>query len=188
MGMKCLVAMTKCLSAFGSDRKKIGEAIHALQPGTDVTSCHATMVTLGNFVAPGQRPKPTACRTPAEALTSLRGLLQGDEVIFVDLKPDHHFILFPLDGKEMGLLQGFESDPEVDGITGYGLYDWINSGKCKMPIDAFLDNFKRLFATSPKVRKAAAKSLFSISGSESYVGDWFATQTRLTNIYTVAMP
>lgn len=184
MGIGCSKAFGKCVKEFGSDSKKIGAAIDGYKSGTSPTSCFATMYVVGMMAAPGKPLTGVGVQTPAEAISRLKTLLQGDELIFVNIAPDHHFILFPLDRTEVGILQGFQSDPSADGTTGYSLFEWLQSGKEKIPVEAFLANFKLLFSGSKAYRQSAAQALFSISGSESYVAGWYKNQASITSMET----
>ena len=179
MGVNAGAAYQLCVNAYGNNPQSIRNAIEKQQPGTAPTSCHANMVVLATTAFQGFPPVPANAPDPHAALQSLSALLSQDVVIVVDISPDHHFVLFPLEAANtMALLQGFQGE-EGDGYT---VYEWIQSGKAEMPIDAFLQNFRLLISASKSMRQAAAASLFSIAGNVEYVKEWYNNQVSVPSM------
>ncbi len=146
----------------------------------------------------GENADPTACSANATVLSeslavpgsivvlphtnfqacekAIRKALADDKIVAIGISPDHHFVLLPLlSGTDLALLQAFQSRKRGDG-SGMTLFEWMEFEKYQMPIDAFLMSLRFLIGSgSAGPRKGSASSLFSMSGKEDYVEEYFTT-------------
>ena len=173
MGTNCKLAFAKAITLFHASSDAIETAIDNIRKGGNVTSCNYTMEVVGNAVGAGagitahKINDKKGAFDPRAARTQMHTLLGGDEVILVSIQRDHHFTVFPIDGHSVGLLQGFQGF--------YSLFDWINtSGKIKLPIETFEDNFSNLFSGTASVAADAAANLFALPGHEDDIKGYYS--------------
>jgi len=121
--------------------------------------CHGRPLNSHNLRANG------GVATGANAAGHLDTLLDGDEVIFVSVTPDHHFTVFPL-AHEVGLLHGFQGF--------YNLHTWITtSNKTKFTKANFKLQFRNIFSASSATRDAATTALFALPGGAGNITGYF---------------
>lgn len=92
-----------------------------------------------------------------ENLEEIRKLINNNYVVEIELMPDHHFIIFRKNRKELYLLNSFQNI--------FSLKDWMNNNLIMKPyltIDNFFSNFKTLINqfSEKKKRESAIINLF----------------------------
>lgn len=176
MGRRCQQLMDIVLGNLQKDPKHYEKIIQGEKGGADVTACSATATALAESLAVTGTIESLPFVPFATCEKNIRKALAEDKIVAIGISPDHHFILLPLlSGTELALLQAFQSRTRGDG-SGISLFDWIDFEKYRMPVDAFLISFRYMMCGgSVDVRKGVAGSIFSMSGKEEYVGDYFKT-------------
>jgi hypothetical protein len=132
--------------------------IHAAQPSGNVTSCNLTANVLGDIISsnPLQVPPAFGAKTLTQRVAVIANLLNSPKMIYVNIVPDHHFIVFPIDTDKVVVLQGFQDV--------YNLIDWMeNRGKGVMRKDEFVRALEDLVSGVEGRKRAAAVKLFSYS-------------------------
>lgn len=185
---KGLAAWAKCKVNFARSPAKFAQAMNKFAPGSTVDSCSVTQTVLSMVLTPGKAPtNPAVQRTTGgqfntlDATRQVEGLLNGDNVIYLSVSPNHYFTVVPLSDSEIGLLQGFQDS--------YNLHEWLaarDDGVMKKAF--FIENFYNLFSTSKHTSIEAAVNLFGIPGKEDEIRDWFMTSNvRLTQLAICAL-
>jgi hypothetical protein len=132
---------------------------------TDISSCNATVEILCDIITRGKSSSfkfnNFSPDVPQEArVRFISEKLEHPNLVYVQISPDHHFVVFPVDTGQVVLLQGFQ---EV-----YTLVDWMDAtnrgtyGKAR-----FIEQLSQLVQEGSNSSTRAALSLFSfnISGS-----------------------
>lgn len=141
------------------DQVKTKEGLQALieaaVPGGSIESCNATAEILGDIIS--SKPLKVVSgfegKPPADRVDIVAGLLETPKMVYLNIIPDHHFIVFPIDTDKVVILQGFQ------GV--YSLLDWMKArGTGVIRKDEFLAAMRDMATGSAGEKTAAAVKLF----------------------------
>jgi len=173
MDWKGMYAWVKCKNSFGGDPSKITEAIKGRDASANANSCAATQVVLGTVISPGKENRAIQSGkdgnyVPIDVAEKISALLDKGNVIYLEVKPNHHFTVIPLSDKEVSILQGFQS--------AYNLAEWINATDGGvMRKSSFLPHLATLLSSNKDNAKTSAKALFAFPGVEGPIEAWVDT-------------
>ena len=182
MNWKGMHAWAKCKVTFSTDGK-FTAAMATYAPGAKTDSCSVTQSVLGMVVSPGTPPQVAALKRNDLGAINTEGaskkvseLLDGDNVIYLSISPNHYFTVIPLSSNEVALLQGFQGS--------YTLTEWMQAKENGVMQKAtFMMHFYLLFSKTTSVAIEAAQGLFALPGREADIADWFKDgNVRLTQL------
>lgn len=152
-GVDAVKKVGKAFSTLDALTKKIREE----NPKTAVTSCNATAQIVGELIV-GDKPLTAAQglggKSPADRVKIIEALLKSPKMVYINITPDHHFIVVPIEDTMVSILQGFQ------GV--FHLVDWIkNRGEGVINKAEFLKAMGELVGGDKAAMQAAALKLFS---------------------------
>lgn len=95
-------------------------------------------------------------------------LLAKDHLLYVNISPDHHFVVIPTGDDAVSVVQGFQGSYRVD--------EWLdNANDGRMSRTDFVSNLRALTKPTGSAAgiQAAAVALFGFAGKESDIRGWF---------------
>lgn len=138
--------------------KQLTDLIHAAQPDGNVTSCNLTANVLGDIISSKalQVPSGFGGKKLDQRVAVIAELLNSPKMVYINVIPDHHFIVVPIDVDKVAILQGFQ------GV--YNLIEWMkNRGTGVIRKDEFVQALEELVSGNEAKKRAAAVKLFSYS-------------------------
>ncbi|WP_458098188.1 hypothetical protein [Roseomonas sp. WA12] len=189
--------LIKGSGALGLIKNKVGtlgdlvRLISNIHQGGNATSCNYTAQVLGDAVSTSAMTAPRAFGSyPSKDKVNIIGrLLDQPKLVYINISPDHHFIVIPLDADKVTILQGFQ------GV--YNLLDWMQRrGDGVIRKSEFISHMQDLVSGDERRKLSAAARLFSFSILYEGAGpppDKFALHAELqVNLYfrgkTVTIP
>lgn len=187
MSAKGMFAWAKCKVNFAKSEKFLA-AMQTYAPGATLDSCSVTQSVLGLMISPGAVPKSVDVKRSdlgvtdsTDVMKKVSDLLNGDNVIYLSISPNHYFTVLPLSRTEVGMLQGFQGS--------YNLSEWLQARNDGVLVKSeFLMNLFLLFSPTVATAIDAAKFLFAIPGKEGDIASWFKNgNIRLTQFASCAL-
>ena len=122
----------------------------------DITSCPATAVVVSDAIN-DKKLKAVDNLFPmvhVQKVAAISDLLNRAKMVYIQMTPDHHFIVFPIDTNMVVILQGFQ------GV--YNLIDWMDGrGSGVMGKLEFITTLINLGSDDYDKKKTAVADLFS---------------------------
>jgi hypothetical protein len=152
------VAAVKKVQKDIKDVAALTKKIQACDSKGAVTSCALTAKVVGDAISSKALAvaQGFASKKASDKVAIIKGLLDAPKMVYVNIVPDHHFIVVPIDDDKVSILQGFQ------GV--YNLIEWIdNRGEGVLKKSEFVDAMGDLVSKDKGKVQAAAIKLFSYS-------------------------
>jgi hypothetical protein len=139
---------------------------------TDIRSCWATAVKVAPIVSGKQAngiPDFNRLKNAKDwsaIVEAAAPLLDGPYMVYFAIKPDHHFIVVPIDDGHVAILQGFQG--------AFNIVQWLGLGQdIVFDKGEFIAAMRDLVSRNEGKKLAAALRLFSFRGVEGEITEWF---------------
>jgi hypothetical protein len=127
-------------------------------PDGALSSCNSTAAMLGGIISnntivsmPSSKPADQKAK-----LQWIEKMLDGPNMVYIGISPDHHFIVLPVDETTISLLQGFQ------GV--YDFLDWKEyRGNGDYQKAGFVEDMTNLVGSNQSVSLRSALKLFSFN-------------------------
>lgn len=152
------------------------------EDGIKPTSCNANAKLLGDFISDNQIRPVQKAKNVQGLITAIDEARDQDEVVYVNVSPDHHFLVIPIGTDRIALFQAFEGS--------YSAQQWAQANRYVFQDSSCKGNLRKLLSKDASQASEGAKALFAIPGQEDAISDWFVkgkSQDALPYIVTVAM-
>jgi hypothetical protein len=152
----------------------------------DISSCQATVAILGDKISTKspQAVQAIFLMSPDKLVSKIGELLDDPNAVFIEIKPDHNFMVLPVNTEQIKILQGFQDV--------YNLVEWYtNRGTETMQKKVFIQHLGDLVSQDTQKRLTAAIALFSYNSPGDEVNDkikaWFNRDTKINGIFYKAL-
>lgn len=157
-----ITALNRIATAIPSTSKLTAKLMEQnSMSNTNISSCNMTASLLFNTInnAPPQPVQGIGTLSQKARADRIASLLNTANVVYVNITPDHHFIVFPISETKVSILQGFQDV--------YNFRQWYEkSNQGKMDKSAFNTNMRKLVSGDQASRVTAARDLFSYADAE----------------------
>lgn len=163
--------------------------------GTAISSCSFTAEVTGktarNVAMDGLAPLTSvnlSGKSQAERVNVIKDNLGSAQLVYVNVVPDHHFNIIPIDTDKVVVVQGFQ------GV--YNLVEYLtNRGVGIIKKDELISAFNDMVGSDATARKAGAVKLFSYALADSSettvkgeVEDYYKDSATIQSIGVGALP